>query len=589
MASTTWRINAIDTEGQPLVLSTLELWGATSRVDAGAVLTSSHAPISGSLANLTDGDPLTTCTWSAKDAAAPGFYIQWVLPVAQDAWCARFAAPTAQGFPWNYSLGYPTTGTWLWARQGRVRYLGANTLSSSRQGAPAFGIETSWSGATTPAMTNGPGACAVSADGKDIFIGSRGSSTAAWISGDFGNTWSPVSGLSTAGTGFSSAEMKGSVILAATLGASGAVRLSRDSGTTWTTITGITPGTQGFNSVAMSDDATVMLVLTRAPVSTLVVAWISTDGGLTWASASPPGSHRGLGYGSVSGDGQVLAVGGYSATAVAISRDGGASWSTTSTGTTGGYGGCAVSQSGTTIVVIPYTNAGSVLKSEDTGATWAQVFSSARRLGALSISADGSTIVAADADTSILQVHLTADGGNTWTTTSLNTFSANATIAGSAVSGDGRFAAVLGTSTGASLTENLARWVKRDASYAEDPLRTFEKTPALVMQGGNPLPQELGPVTSVGAALVRDMEFGGNGRIYGTVERKNTPANVPMRRRVRLHRSRDGLLVRETWSKADGTYEFNGISMQYEYDTIAWDNEMSYRSVVANNLKPEAM
>lgn len=89
--------------------------------------------------------------------------------------------------------------------------------------------------------------------------------------------------------------------------------------------------------------------------------------------------------------------------------------------------------------------------------------------------------------------------------------------------------------------------------------------------------------------LAQDVEFGGNGRVYGTVERKNTPANVPLRRRVRLHRSRDGMLVRETWSKPDGSYEFKHVSMRYEYDAIAWDHEMSYRSVIANNLKPEVM
>lgn len=100
-----------------------------------------------------------------------------------------------------------------------------------------------------------------------------------------------------------------------------------------------------------------------------------------------------------------------------------------------------------------------------------------------------------------------------------------------------------------------------------------------------PLPPTMKEGTQV--LRFRDTEFGGNGRIYGFVERKNAPANVPLVRRVRLHRSRDGLLARETWSKPDGSYEFNGIAAQYEYDTIAWDHELSYRSVVANNLKPE--
>ena len=91
------------------------------------------------------------------------------------------------------------------------------------------------------------------------------------------------------------------------------------------------------------------------------------------------------------------------------------------------------------------------------------------------------------------------------------------------------------------------------------------------------------------AAMACDMEFGGSHRIYGSVSSKADPVHIPLRRRVRLHRSKDGYLVRETWSKVDGSYEFTEISGRYEYDVIAWDHEMSYRSVVANNLTPEAM
>lgn len=84
-----------------------------------------------------------------------------------------------------------------------------------------------------------------------------------------------------------------------------------------------------------------------------------------------------------------------------------------------------------------------------------------------------------------------------------------------------------------------------------------------------------------------DVEFGGQGRIYGTVSRKETPANVPLRRRVRLHRSVDGYLARETWSKADGSYEFREISTRYEWDVIAWDHELQEYSTVANNQLAE--
>jgi hypothetical protein len=90
-------------------------------------------------------------------------------------------------------------------------------------------------------------------------------------------------------------------------------------------------------------------------------------------------------------------------------------------------------------------------------------------------------------------------------------------------------------------------------------------------------------------ATAMDVEHGGLGVIHGTVELFNQAGNLPLPRRVRLHRSRDGLLVRETWSNAQGQYRFEGISQRYTYDVIAWDHEGLQRSVVANDLTPEVM
>ena len=111
-----------------------------------------------------------------------------------------------------------------------------------------------------------------------------------------------------------------------------------------------------------------------------------------------------------------------------------------------------------------------------------------------------------------------------------------------------------------------------------------------VLKGGKPPPQGLAATPQIAApGRLMDTEFGGFYRIYGTVARKETPANIPLKRRVRLHRSKDGYLVRETWSKADGSYEFTEISGRYEYDVIAWDHEMQDFSTVANNQLAEPM
>lgn len=89
--------------------------------------------------------------------------------------------------------------------------------------------------------------------------------------------------------------------------------------------------------------------------------------------------------------------------------------------------------------------------------------------------------------------------------------------------------------------------------------------------------------------IALDMECGGSGSIYGTVELYTQVGNISLPCRVRLHRSRDGLLVRETWSNAQGEYRFDGITDRYKYDVIAWDHEGLQQSVVANDLTPEPM
>lgn len=92
----------------------------------------------------------------------------------------------------------------------------------------------------------------------------------------------------------------------------------------------------------------------------------------------------------------------------------------------------------------------------------------------------------------------------------------------------------------------------------------------------------------VGLMAAQDLEHGGHGCIHGTVEQKLTSdTTLPLKRRVRLHRSRDGMLVRETWSDENGHYRFDGLNTRYEYDVIAWDHEGQFRSTIANNIKPE--
>ena len=90
-------------------------------------------------------------------------------------------------------------------------------------------------------------------------------------------------------------------------------------------------------------------------------------------------------------------------------------------------------------------------------------------------------------------------------------------------------------------------------------------------------------------AQVRDTAFGGNGTVYGTVDRKGSPANVPLRRRVRLHSDITGAVVRETWSDAaTGAFAFTGIDPAQRYTALAYDHEHNFRAEAADNLTPEA-
>lgn len=87
------------------------------------------------------------------------------------------------------------------------------------------------------------------------------------------------------------------------------------------------------------------------------------------------------------------------------------------------------------------------------------------------------------------------------------------------------------------------------------------------------------------AIMVRDMDNGGNGRIAGTVKEVGTP-DAPVIRRVRLYRKLDGMMLRETWSHADGAYSFTGIAIQLCYVT-AFDHTGNYNAVIKDSIMPE--
>lgn len=78
--------------------------------------------------------------------------------------------------------------------------------------------------------------------------------------------------------------------------------------------------------------------------------------------------------------------------------------------------------------------------------------------------------------------------------------------------------------------------------------------------------------------------YGGTGKVSGFVE-INT---VHVKRKVRLYEQASGILVREIWANADGSYSFTGLNKGYKYTVTATDYpNYNYNDVIACNITPE--
>ena len=90
------------------------------------------------------------------------------------------------------------------------------------------------------------------------------------------------------------------------------------------------------------------------------------------------------------------------------------------------------------------------------------------------------------------------------------------------------------------------------------------------------------------ATRLRSENYGGLGKIVGTVKLDASPDDIPVARRVRLIRERDGVCMRETWSDpVTGAYQFLDIDPTIRYTVISYDYAQVYRAVAADNLLPE--
>ena len=476
-----WRVVGVETQaGGDLELSALHLYDAAGRADAAAVLTCSHAPLAGSLADLQDDDANTSALFAGGAVRSAGFWLKWDLGAPVDVYAPRLAGPSAALFVKALQVQYSDDGaTWSDAAQlGAFVFPGEGTLTP-------LPISKMW-------FSSAPGEWT-----ERTAVGSRYWQAAA----------SSADGLH---------------LVAGAYG--GYIYTSADGGATWTERTAA--GSRGWLVVASSADG---LRLVAGAYGGYI--YTSADGGATWTERTAAGS-RGWRAVASSADGLRLVAGAY-----------------------GGY----------------------IYTSADGGATWTERTAAGYRAWyAAASSADGLHLVAGAYGG---YIYTSADGGATWT---------ERTAAGSrgwlvvASSADG-LRLVAGAYGGYIYTIS-----ERDAVFVAPPLTTARPAENIVFAEA-PVPAF--SVSALPAATPwRDMEFSGKGFIAGTVKRDADPVDVPLRRRVRLHRDVDGLMVRETWSDAaTGAYRFDDINEAYKYTVVTYDHLHDYRAVIADNITPELL
>lgn len=129
-----WRVQLLPQAGQPVALALLHLLDASgTRVDTSATLTSTAVPQAGALANLQAASAGAGCAFSAVDALAPRFYLDFdcasAVTVAQ---LRLHSLSTAGHFPRNLRL-YSSADGATWAQEptlgGALAWPGADTAA----------------------------------------------------------------------------------------------------------------------------------------------------------------------------------------------------------------------------------------------------------------------------------------------------------------------------------------------------------------------------------------------------------------------------------------------------------------------------
>lgn len=557
MPSTNWALRGLDTLGADLHLRQIIPWGA-----AGAVvpvsIASTFAPIQGGVVDLLD-DTESECVFAAQDVRKPGFAIQFQFATEVDLRGFRFRKGQSEVRLNRHSVSMGekscTVGALKWGGDG-VSVAPVAPLNFTSEAL-------SWS-AVMAAGSRAWVGCA--AQGNFMVAGHYGGYV--YFTRDGGETWAAVTAAGVRSWHGAAISADGQTAIATCADTGNKPWVTKDGGLTWAQV--VTAPSGRWDVCAVSADGQVMLIAGGTGY-----AYMSKDGGATWEAQTAAGSRNWRGC-AISGDGQTLLLADSASSGYGwLSKNGGLAWSAVTAAGSRPFRGCAVSGDGRILVLASDGGSAPLMLSLDGGASWGASTSGSGNWYDCAVSHNGSVIIGADYGNNRLV--FSVNGGVSFDVADAGSRSWYAC----AVSADGAIG--LG---GVYPSGTLWSVYFSDAAYAK-PEQAVSRI-RLGAQLGLP-PASSSFMEAIFAEQATDVEFGGTGCIYGTVELYAQAGNIPLPRRVRLHRSRDGMLVRETWSDAQGTYRFDGITERYNYDVIAWDHEGLQQSVVANDLTPEPM
>ena len=161
-----WRIVGVETYGGgDLELSALQLYGPSGRVDASATITSSHAPLAGTLDSLQDVNSATTCRFEGAAVHSGGFWLKWDLGSALEVTAMRpGGASQVSNFLRSCILQYLDPTGWVTQQNlGQYIWPGAGTLDlvpsngDSAYTAVSLKLDLQGSHGSTAIVDTGPG------------------------------------------------------------------------------------------------------------------------------------------------------------------------------------------------------------------------------------------------------------------------------------------------------------------------------------------------------------------------------------------------------------------------------------------------